>query len=93
MLLLIFIININCILFSFELRTFGIAFVGSQYKKDKKCRFKTSKMLPIFTGFYSLLFKKGSSYTKTISQGLVELYGNKFNLNFILYHFVFVANG
>nr|CAH0101189.1 unnamed protein product [Daphnia galeata] len=56
------------------LNSFSIAFVGSQYKKDKKCRFKVSKILPLSHGHYSLLFKKGSLYTKTFSKGILEIW-------------------
>ncbi|XP_046454942.1 glutamate receptor 3-like [Daphnia pulex] len=53
--------------------TFSVAFVASQYKKDGKCRFRLSKMLPLSHGHYPFLYKKGSRYTKTISKGVLEL--------------------
>ncbi|XP_032796243.2 glutamate [NMDA] receptor subunit 1 [Daphnia magna] len=53
-------------------QTFSIAFVGSQYKKDKECRFKASKLLPISTGYYSWLFKKNSPFTKLYSRALMD---------------------
>ncbi|XP_046657524.1 ionotropic receptor 93a-like [Daphnia pulicaria] len=56
------------------LNTFTVAFVSSHYKKEGTCRFKVSKPLPILTGFYSLLHKKGTWYTKTISRGLMDLW-------------------
>ncbi len=56
------------------MNTFTVFFVSAQYKKEGKCRFKVSKPLPVTTGYYSLLFKKGTSYTKTISRGYEILY-------------------
>ncbi|XP_046453943.1 ionotropic receptor 93a-like [Daphnia pulex] len=56
------------------MNTFTIAFVSSHYKKEGTCRFKVSKPLPILTGFYSLLHKKGTWYTKTIRRGLMDLW-------------------
>ncbi|XP_046454085.1 ionotropic receptor 93a-like isoform X2 [Daphnia pulex] len=56
------------------LRTFAIAFVGNQYKKDGKCRFKGSKPLPISAGYFSWLYKKNSLYTKVHSRALMDLW-------------------
>nr|CAH0101184.1 unnamed protein product [Daphnia galeata] len=56
------------------MNTFTVFFVSAQYKKEGKCRFKVSKPLPVTTGYYSMLYKKGTSYTKTISRGLMDLY-------------------
>ncbi|XP_057381702.1 glutamate receptor ionotropic, kainate glr-3-like isoform X1 [Daphnia carinata] len=53
--------------------TFSYSFVGSQYRKEKKCRFKTSKTLSASTGSYSFLFKKGSSHTSVMSRAYVIL--------------------
>lgn len=53
------------------MNTFTVAFVSSQYKKDGKCRFQVSKPLSITTGYYSLLYKRGTWYTKTLSRGYV----------------------
>ncbi|XP_045036265.1 glutamate receptor ionotropic, kainate 3 isoform X2 [Daphnia magna] len=50
------------------LSKFAYSFVGSQYKKEGKCRFKTSKTLSAMIGYYSLLFKKGSSHTPMFSR-------------------------
>ncbi|XP_046453793.1 ionotropic receptor 93a-like [Daphnia pulex] len=55
------------------MHSFSLAFVGTQHKKDGKCRFKVSKMLPLSHGHYQFFFKKGSWYTKTISKGVLEL--------------------
>ncbi|KAK4012523.1 hypothetical protein OUZ56_024762 [Daphnia magna] len=56
------------------LSTFGYSFVGSQYKKEGKCRFKTSKTLSASTGYYSFLFKKGSSHTPAMSRALMDMF-------------------
>jgi hypothetical protein len=67
-----------------QMNTFTVFFVSAQYKKEGKCRFKVSKPLPVTTGYYSLLFKKGTSYTKTISRGLVILEHSRLILLVIL---------
>nr|CAH0107515.1 unnamed protein product [Daphnia galeata] len=56
------------------MNTFTVFFVSAQYKKEGKCRFKVSKPLPVTTGYYSMLYKKGTSYTKTISRGVLDIY-------------------
>lgn len=55
------------------MNTFTIAFVGTQYKKEGKCRFKASKLLSSMHGYYYYVVKKGSWYTQTISRGWVHL--------------------
>ena len=58
-----------CFLNSCEL-TFGIFFVANQYKKDKHCRFKMSKISNAPShSFFHLPIKKGSPYAKIIRKG------------------------
>ncbi|XP_046454702.1 glutamate receptor ionotropic, kainate glr-3-like isoform X2 [Daphnia pulex] len=56
------------------MHTFTIAFVGTQYKKEGKCRFKASKILSSSHGYYFFVLKKGSWYTQQFSRGFMDLW-------------------
>ncbi len=68
------------------MHTFTIAFVGTQYKKEGKCRFKASKILSSSHGYYFFVLKKGSWYTQKFSRGWVHL-----DMPFITRYFITMA--
>nr|CAH0108320.1 unnamed protein product [Daphnia galeata] len=51
-------------------------------KRIKSADLKLPKLLPISMGYYSMLFKKGSSYTKTVNKGLMDLWESGFLMLF-----------
>ncbi|KZS20158.1 Uncharacterized protein APZ42_013153 [Daphnia magna] len=55
-------------------RTFNDWFVALQYKKDGRCRFHSTKPLPVPHGYYSWLVKKGNPNARILSKGFTNLW-------------------
>ena len=67
-LLLIVVFFLSCIL-DHQLQTFCASFVANQYKKDGRCRFKMSKPLSAFPGYFHWPLKKGDPNMQTFRKG------------------------
>ncbi|KZS03572.1 Uncharacterized protein APZ42_033783 [Daphnia magna] len=63
-----------CVYVYFQLKTFCLNFIASQFKKEGKCRFQDTDPLPFQPGFWSLPLPKNSRHTPMFHYALVELW-------------------